>query len=119
MTIQNVITELSPNSNDLSPDMSAKDIEFIMSSDLSDAIKEVRAAKASCEGNYACALALLQRVKLCGACIYAGFVEDRFKGTKGTLLSTLQSVKMLNGTAYGLVDSASTRNLSPQDRKST
>ncbi|ROJ62536.1 Rab proteins geranylgeranyltransferase component A 1 [Anabarilius grahami] len=58
-------------------------------------------------------------VKVCGACIYAGFAEDRFKGTKGALLSTLQSVKMLNGTAYGLVDSASTRNLSPRDRKST
>uniref|UniRef100_A0A8C1IN01 Regulating synaptic membrane exocytosis 2 n=1 Tax=Cyprinus carpio TaxID=7962 RepID=A0A8C1IN01_CYPCA len=27
------------------------------------------------------------------------------------------SAKMLNGTAYGLVDSASTRNLSPRDRK--
>ncbi|ROL43670.1 hypothetical protein DPX16_2908 [Anabarilius grahami] len=59
------------------------------------------------------------KVKVCGACIYAGFAEDRFKGTKGALLSTLQSVKMLNGTAYGLVDSASTRNLNPQDRKST
>ncbi|ROI52206.1 Membrane-spanning 4-domains subfamily A member 12 [Anabarilius grahami] len=58
-------------------------------------------------------------VKVCGACIYAGFAEDRLKGTKGALLSTLQSVKMLNGTAYGLVDSASTRNLSPRDRKST
>lgn len=61
MTIKDVITGLSPTSNDLLPDMSAKDIEFIMNSDLSDAIKEVRAAKARCEGNYACALALLQR----------------------------------------------------------
>uniref|UniRef100_A0A8C2IM55 Regulating synaptic membrane exocytosis 2 n=1 Tax=Cyprinus carpio TaxID=7962 RepID=A0A8C2IM55_CYPCA len=49
------------------------------------------------------------QAKVRGACIYAGFTEDRFKGTKGALLSTLQSAKMLNGTAYGLVDSASTR----------
>ncbi|ROL41029.1 hypothetical protein DPX16_22872 [Anabarilius grahami] len=62
---------------------------------------------------------VLVHVKVYGACIYAGFAEDRFKGTKGALLSTLQSVKMLNGTPYGLVDSASTRNLSPRDRKST
>ncbi|ROL40684.1 hypothetical protein DPX16_9678 [Anabarilius grahami] len=48
-------------------------------------------------------------VKVCGACIYAGFAEDRFKGTMGALMSTLQSVKMLNGTAYGLYG----------DRKST
>uniref|UniRef100_A0A8C1TDA7 Regulating synaptic membrane exocytosis 2 n=1 Tax=Cyprinus carpio TaxID=7962 RepID=A0A8C1TDA7_CYPCA len=49
------------------------------------------------------------QAKVRGACIYAGFTEDRFKGTKGALLSTLQSAKMLNGTAYGLLDSASTR----------
>lgn len=61
LTIQEAITELFPDPINLPQDVSAKDIVFIMSSDLGDGNKEVRAAKAKCDGNYACALALLQR----------------------------------------------------------
>ncbi len=61
LTIQEAITELFPDPINLPQDVSAKDIVFIMSSDLGDGNKEVRAAKAKCDGNYACALAQLQR----------------------------------------------------------
>lgn len=51
---------LNPVSN-LPQDASMKDVDFIMSSDLGDDIKEVRAANVTCEGNDACALTFLQR----------------------------------------------------------
>lgn len=47
--IEKVLSDLSPNPNDLPQDASTKDIEFIMSSNLSDNIKEFRTAKARCE----------------------------------------------------------------------
>lgn len=59
--IERKFSDLSPNLIDLPQDASETDVELIMSSDLSDNVKEVRTAKAKCEGNYACALALLQR----------------------------------------------------------
>ncbi|KAA0713131.1 Env protein HERV-H/p62 [Triplophysa tibetana] len=39
----------------------AQDIDFFMGSNLDQDTKKVRVAKAKCDGNYACALALLQR----------------------------------------------------------
>ncbi|XP_026142039.1 uncharacterized protein LOC113117523 [Carassius auratus] len=59
--VERVMSELPPTLDDLPQETSTEDIEFIMSSDLSNNVKEVRTAKARCEGNYACALALLQR----------------------------------------------------------
>lgn len=61
ITMKNIMADLFPDPNHVPQNFSSKDIEYIMGSDLSDNIKEVRTAKAKCNGNYACALALLQR----------------------------------------------------------
>ncbi len=63
--MKRIIASLFPNPLSILPqDASMKDVDCIRSSDLGDTIKEVRAAKAICEGNDACALTFLPRAVL-------------------------------------------------------
>ncbi|MGL4599926.1 MAG: hypothetical protein ACRCVE_00145 [Plesiomonas sp.] len=62
--IKEAMADLFPDPHTIPKNASEEDLDYIMSSDLGDNIKEVRAAKAKCGGNHACALALLQRYVL-------------------------------------------------------